>query len=181
MKQNNIKRINHLLCRLFTFVVVCTIVSCTPLDNPLGDNISGNPFKVRVEVSVANPNDYMIRTGGAIYLYYIGSIPETNAFSNLERDYWFVSPYVQEFEVPRDFNSITFTCKAWINFMSASDFENLNEENEFLTVTVTFDEHQIIKIINKYECSFSIKYHKDTKKYAIKQGNEETVYTSKLY
>ena len=129
------------LLKLFGLLSIITLVACND-DNGLEENNkqSGEPYKFRIEVTSENP-DIRVNLSNLYYNTYDKN-GRTNPVSITSLDdylTYYASPRKIEFDVPRNFDGIGFSCRAASDIATVKIFVN-----DKLFVTYSDDRNIII-------------------------------------
>jgi len=157
---------------------LCVLTSCGKDDEPGGkDDRSGQPYKFRAEISAEKPDEFDVLSATGNYNY----VDE----NGLPRTVWYTpddvervpSPYVIEFEVPRNFNKFMLT-SALFGIVPFMPYEV--EMAGIISGKLFVNNKLLVDFSNNFWWITSIGYDNKTKEYTVKTSDGKEFKTSKL-
>ena len=177
VKQNfekNVAIIFALMMMFFAFA------GCGKDDDPNngGDDRTGEPYMVRIELSVDEGEALRILIGFANYNF----IEQSGPLKGLPRTEWLFenvssavpSPFIGEFELPRYFNKFSFI---------ANVFEHLPDEvlkTKNIHGKVYVNDNLLVSSSSKYGWTCVIEYDSNRKKYVVNYSGGSAIEKDKL-
>ena len=153
---------------------------CSKDDNPQsGDDRTGEPYRIRVELSYDDGEDLKIIIGFANYNF----IEQSGSLKGLPRTEWLIdetgytlydSPCVMEFEIIRHFNKFTFIA----GVHAVLPEEVLRTKNIHGKVFV--NNNLLVSSSFKYDWGCVIEYDSNRKKYVVNYSGGNTIEKDRL-
>ena len=99
---------------LLVALLLCTFAGCSKDDDTSGggNKPKGDPYKVKIEISTETPDIYTVYLNNGYYNVY-DKDGKTNPVSFTTFDDYltsYPSPLIKEFDLPRNFDGLAFTC-----------------------------------------------------------------------
>jgi len=164
---------------LFILFMLCTLTGCSKSDEPNGgnDNRSGPPYKFRVEVSAEKSDEYKILLNVGNYNYVDeNKWPRTEWLFDLDNQQTVSSPWIQEYEIPRNFNKFGMLLN-----LSAIEITPFEEELQQIISGKLFVNNKLLaEWSNKFAWHFSITYLTQSKEYKVSTSDGKSFETNKI-
>ena len=103
---------NKIETLLKMFILFFALFGCSDdKDTDGNDNQSGEPYKFRIDISTKKPDIFKVYLYNCVYNIYKNGTTNPVSITGLD-DYLtsFASPHVKEFDLPRNFDGLGFTC-----------------------------------------------------------------------
>jgi hypothetical protein len=163
------------------FILGTLIGSCGRDDNPAGgdDDRTGEPYKVRIEVSAAHPDLFNLAIVLGSYNYVENGLPRTGWLTDPDvfvEETAVPSPLIEEYEIPRNFTKFFIDGAVFSIDIQPSEMRM----NEDVTGKLFVNNKLIASSTAKFSWTFAMVYDAAKKKYVITYSNGKDIELDKL-